>query len=157
MYSSFLPPMSFFQGYTVVTAIPGEGSSFLVEEGSSFSFMIRVDYGYRKSSSFAVKANGVKLNAVDNVYTIEDVREPQRITVDGVVFVFNPGPGNKPDYDFDADTELFVFSVVSLFDSIVSTALGFPVLLFFGSVAVFLICFAIFQRLYNRGKRGRNH
>lgn len=142
------------KGYTIT---PVGGSGFAVEEGESFSFTVRIEYGYRKGSDFSVSVNGVKLTAVNGVYTIRNVIAPQTVSADGVIYVFTPGPGHKPDYDFDADTTTFVFSVVSLFDSIVSTALGFPVLLFFGSVAAFLICFAIFQRLYSNGKRRRLH
>ena len=139
------------------TVVPVAGSSFTVEEGGTFRFMVQIESGYRKTADFAVSANGVKLTAVNGEYCIGNITSPQKISVSGVIAIPGVTPGHKPDYSFDTDTTNFIYDTISLFDRVVDTALSFPVLLFFGSVAAVLICFAIFQRLYSRGKRGRNH
>lgn len=119
--------------------------------------MVQIKQGYRKTADFSVTANGVQLVAVNGEYRIDNITAPQKIAVAGVVAIPGVDPGHKPDYKFDTDTTDFVLSTVSLFDRVVDSALSFPMLLFFGSVAAFLICFAIFQRLYSNGKRRRLH
>ncbi|WP_394911571.1 Ig-like domain-containing protein [uncultured Robinsoniella sp.] len=68
-------------GYQV---IPFENDPTTVEEGGSFRFQVLIDTESGYSATSAVKANGVELEAVDTVYTIENITENQSITVEGV-------------------------------------------------------------------------
>lgn len=64
---------------------PSSDSSGLVKEGNSYSFVFTLDSGYRKNADFAVKINGVKVElASGGSYTITDVRENKKVTVEGV-------------------------------------------------------------------------
>ena len=69
-------------GYTVAAT---EGSTSPVTEGGSFSFTVAIAEGYEAGESFAVKANGTELTAVDGVYTISNITADQTVTVEGVV------------------------------------------------------------------------
>ena len=68
-------------GYQV---IPYENDPTTVEEGGSFRFQVLIDSDNGYSATSAVKANGVSLEAVDSVYTIENITEDQVITIEGV-------------------------------------------------------------------------
>lgn len=70
------------EGYSLT---PVEDSESPVAEGGNYSFTLSVEVGYKAGESFAVKANDVKLTAVDGVYTIENINEAQIITVEGIV------------------------------------------------------------------------
>ena len=69
-------------GFTLRAAA---GSASPVEPGSNFSFTISINESFEKTTDFAVKANGVKLEEVDGKYTISNIQDDQTVTVDGVV------------------------------------------------------------------------
>lgn len=69
-------------GYTIA---PAGGSSSPVQAGGSYSFTVSISNGYTKSSSFAVKANGVVLASYNGVYTISNIGQNQTVSVSGVV------------------------------------------------------------------------
>lgn len=69
-------------GFTLRAAA---GSASPVEPGSSFSFTISINESFEKTTDFAVKANGVKLEEVDGKYTISNIQDDQTVTVEGVV------------------------------------------------------------------------
>ena len=81
------------EGYTAAAT---EGSTSPVNEGGSYSFTVTVTEGYEAGESFAVKANGVALTAVEGVYTITNITENQNVTVEGVVEKETEG-GDTPD------------------------------------------------------------
>ena len=68
------------QGYTIVRE-----NNLTVADGGSFSFQVVLDAGYTAEEGFAVKANGQTLEAVNGVYTVENIATDIRITVEGVV------------------------------------------------------------------------
>ena len=70
------------EGYTL-TAV--NGASLTVEDKDSFSFELSVADGYEKSSDFAVKVNNVAVELTYNKYTITDITEDKKVTVEGVV------------------------------------------------------------------------
>ena len=72
------------EGYTIAAA---EGSSSPVTEGGSFSFTVSVNDGYEGTP--VVKANDAVLNAVDGVYTIENITADQTVTVEGITPIPN--------------------------------------------------------------------
>lgn len=52
------------------------GSTNFVKEGGSFTFRFALSDGYEKTTDFAVKVNGAKVElTADDTYTIIDVRE----------------------------------------------------------------------------------
>lgn len=67
-------------GYTITVA---EGSSTTVEEGGSFSFTVEVLDGYN-GDAMVVTAGETVLEAIEGVYTIENITANQTITVTGV-------------------------------------------------------------------------
>ncbi len=69
-------------GYTL-TAVSGSASP--IKEGDSFGFTFALQKGYRKTNSFAVKVNGVKVELTTNdTYTITNITEDKTVTVEGV-------------------------------------------------------------------------
>lgn len=70
------------EGYSVS---PVEGFKSPVMEDGSYAFSVAIDEGYEKGSDFAVKANGVALEAApDGTYLISYIDEDQNVTVEGV-------------------------------------------------------------------------
>ena len=69
-------------GYTLEAT---DGSTSPVDYGSSFTFNFALAAGYSKTDNFAVKVNGnvVPLNE-DGSYTISDITEDIKVTVEGV-------------------------------------------------------------------------
>ena len=97
------PPREILPKYTV-TLPSGEGYTVsggdtTVYRGDSYSFTITIADGYRAGSGFAVKANGVVLSAVNDVYTITNIMADQTVTVEGVesntIVVNIQGTGNS--------------------------------------------------------------
>ena len=79
-YNMALPEDS---GFSVT---PVDGYTTTVNKASDFKFTVDLAEGYKKTNSFAVKANGVVLTPDANgIYTLSDVREDKEITVEGVV------------------------------------------------------------------------
>ena len=74
-------------GYDL-TAI--NGSSLIVDDKGSFSFELKITDGYTKSDDFAVKVNNVAVELTDNKYTITDITEDKKVTVEGIVEVSVP-------------------------------------------------------------------
>ena len=74
-------------GYDL-TAI--NGSSLIVDDKGSFSFELKITDGYTKSDDFAVKVNKVAVELTDNKYTITDITEDKKVTVEGIVEVSVP-------------------------------------------------------------------
>ena len=61
-----------------------------VKYGSDFSFTVDLSDGYSKTEAFAVKVNGVEIEAVDGVYTISNVTAKKTVTVEGVADITAP-------------------------------------------------------------------
>ena len=68
-------------GYQITAA---DGYSSLFTEGNDIRFTITITYGYRATSAFKVKANGVEVAKDGDVYVIPSVTESQTISVQGV-------------------------------------------------------------------------
>lgn len=69
--------------FTVEAA--GDSVSPVPSKGS-YSFAVTISDGYKKGQNFAVKANGIELTAdAGGIYTIENIREDQTVTVEDVV------------------------------------------------------------------------
>ena len=66
-------------GYTVIATA---GSENPVTEGGAFSFTVSVSDGY--AGTPVVSANGTALEAVEGVYTIENITSDQNVTVTGI-------------------------------------------------------------------------
>ena len=80
-------------GYTLSAET---GSESPVKEGGSFTLRFVLSRGYRKTASFAVKVNGVKVElAADGAYTISNVRENKTVTVEGVAKKTGGKPSNS--------------------------------------------------------------
>ena len=78
------------------TVLANEGFVSPVNYGGSYSFIVDLAEGYTKGEIFAVKANNVVLTADENgVYTIENIKEAQTITVEGVVLDYVLGDVNN--------------------------------------------------------------
>ena len=67
------------------------GASQTVKDGESFSFTLHILDGYVKASAFAVKANDVTLNPIQNsrrqmgeTYRIENIHDSQVVTITGL-------------------------------------------------------------------------
>lgn len=69
-------------GYTVEAV---DGFTTSVVEGTDFSFTVTIDNGYLQDENFAVKVNGVVINAVNGIYTISNITENKTVTVEGVI------------------------------------------------------------------------
>lgn len=84
-------------GYTL-TAISGSTSP--IKEGDSFGFTFALQKGYRKTNSFAVKVNGVKVELTTNdTYTITNITEDKTVTVEGVKKKSGGSSGSSDDSD----------------------------------------------------------
>lgn len=81
-------------GYTVTPQ--GETT---VKYGSDFSFTVDLAEGYSKTDSFAVKVNGVEIEAADGIYTIENIRAQKTVTVEGVADITAPETKIQIDKD----------------------------------------------------------
>ena len=80
-------------GYTLSAE---SGSKSPVKEGGSFTLRFVLSKGYRKTSDFAVKVNGVKVElTADGTYTISNVRENKTVTVEGVAKKTGGKPSNS--------------------------------------------------------------
>ena len=69
------------EAYTVTAS---SSSVSPVIEGRSYSFTVTIPNTYKAGENFAVKANDVVLEAVNGVYTIENIQADQVVTVEGV-------------------------------------------------------------------------
>ena len=59
-----------------------------VTQGASYSFTLSINDGYKKDAAFAVKVNGIAVDAAsDGKYTVTNVRGPLSITVFDVVVI----------------------------------------------------------------------
>ena len=65
--------------------VPVGVSSCIVNSGSSFTFRIELNSGYKYSDSVVVRANGVIINPTNNQYTINSVTENIEIKLEGIV------------------------------------------------------------------------
>lgn len=84
-------------GYTL-TAVSGSTSP--IKEGDSFGFTFALQKGYRKTNSFAVKVNGVKVELTTNdTYTITNITEDKTVTVEGVKKKSGGSSGSSDDSD----------------------------------------------------------
>ena len=72
-------------GYTVNAQ--GETT---VKYGSDFSFTVDIADGYSKTEAFAVRVNGVEIEAVNGVYTLDDITANKTVTVEGVADITAP-------------------------------------------------------------------
>ena len=72
-------------GYTVAA----QGDT-LVKYGSDFSFTVDIADGYSKTDAFAVKVNGVTVEAIDGVYTISNISAKKTVTIEGVADITSP-------------------------------------------------------------------
>jgi len=80
-------------GYTLMAQADSESP---VKEGGSYTFRFTLNSGYRKTSNFAVKVNGVKVELTsDGIYTISDIRENKTVTVEGVAKKSGGKPSNS--------------------------------------------------------------
>ncbi len=71
---------------TNYTVTPAEGAISPVRSGESYSFTVALEDGYVKNENFAVKANNAVLTVNENgIYTIENIKADQVITVEGIV------------------------------------------------------------------------
>lgn len=69
-------------GYRVNTV---DNFSTTVEKGGNYQFTVTFVNGFKAGTNFAVKANGTELTVNESgVYTIENIREEQTVTVEGV-------------------------------------------------------------------------
>lgn len=88
-------------GYTLSAET---GSKSPVKEGGSFTLRFVLSKGYRKTSDFAVKVNGVKVElTADGTYTISNVRENKTVTVEGVAKKTGGKPSNSGGGDKEDD------------------------------------------------------
>ncbi len=83
-----------------LTAAPGSATP--VKGGGSFTLQFTLGNGYEKTDGFAVKVNGaaVALNE-DGAYTIEDIRQDQTVTVEGIRQKPSSGGSDKSGHDSD--------------------------------------------------------
>ncbi len=72
-------------GYTVTP----EGET-TVKYGSDFSFTVDLADGYSKTEIFAVKINGVEIEPINGIYTIDNVTAKKTVTVEGVADITAP-------------------------------------------------------------------
>lgn len=70
--------------YTITAS---SGYSTSVEYGKDFKFEIELKEGYTKTSSFAIKSNGIALTEDGGVYTISNIKQNIQITVEGVEII----------------------------------------------------------------------
>ena len=97
------------EGYTITS----DGGLF-VEFGKSFTFTVKINEGYSKTSSFAVKLNGKSITLNENgSYTIPSVTEDYSVTVEGVADITAPSitletAGMKWN-ELSADTGDFIY------------------------------------------------
>lgn len=56
-----------------------------IKYGGSFEFKVAINAGYVKDTSFAVKANNIKLSGKDDLYAIRNIKSNIELTVEGVV------------------------------------------------------------------------
>lgn len=73
-----------FNNDTGFIITPSADSKLPVYKGESYSFTVSFSDGYEAGSNFAVKSNGNTVNVIDGVYTINNIRENQSVTVEGV-------------------------------------------------------------------------
>ena len=69
------------EGYTIT---PADGFETSVYAGKNFSFTVEVAEGYKTDDKFAVTAGETVIEAVDGVYTIENITADVTVTVTGV-------------------------------------------------------------------------
>lgn len=72
-------------GYTV-----NSENNTTVKHGSDFSFTVDMAEGYSKTEDFAVKVNGLAIEDVNGVYTINNVTNQKTVTVEGVADITAP-------------------------------------------------------------------
>ena len=85
---SYLVSLVQGRGFTLAMAL---GSQMTVSAGGSCQIAVTILDGYQAGTDFAVKANGSPLNEAEpGVYTIENITENQRVTVEGVEQVAAP-------------------------------------------------------------------
>jgi hypothetical protein len=81
-------------GYTLAAEA---GSSSPVDHGGPFSFTLSITGGYEGTP--LVKANGVELDHVNGVYTIDNIKADQKITVEGITIKrYTAGPMSGTGY-----------------------------------------------------------
>ncbi len=72
-----------------------------MKEGGSFTLQFTLESGYEKTDGFAVKVNGVAVALQeDGTYTIEDIRQDQTVTAEGVRK--KPSSGGPDESDDDS-------------------------------------------------------
>ena len=86
-----------------------------VEGGTDYTFTVKVNEGYEKGENFAVKVNGVVIDAVDtDTYTVENIATDIEITVEGVEEIAQtPTTPEVIPGDFDGDGEVGVMDITA--------------------------------------------
>lgn len=95
IYFIFLPDGK-FNGYDAYSIEAQSGTTTRVATGGSYSFTVNVNGYHYKTATFAVKADGITLTAVENVYTIENITDDKTITVEGIALIQPPTFTTQP-------------------------------------------------------------